>query len=57
MYIGIPYLLSGFLIKQKYNGKKIHLFLFDFANYFLSIYMPNESLLTIKRFYIRMWNK
>ncbi|NPC90848.1 hypothetical protein HOO54_01330 [Bacillus sp. WMMC1349] len=43
MYIGIPYLLSGFLIKQKYNGKKIHLFLFDFANYFLSIYMPKRK--------------
>ncbi|QPR70534.1 hypothetical protein I6G80_24385 (plasmid) [Bacillus licheniformis] len=43
LYAGIPYLLSGFLVKQTYNGKKIHLFLFDFANYFFSIYLPKRK--------------
>lgn len=43
LYVGIPYLLSGFLVKQTYNGKKIHLFLVDFANYFFSIYLPKRK--------------
>lgn len=42
LYVGIPWLLSGFLVKQKYNGKKIHRFLFDFANYFFSVYLPKR---------------
>ncbi|QPR70603.1 hypothetical protein I6G80_24525 (plasmid) [Bacillus licheniformis] len=53
LYAGIPYLLSGFLVKQTYNGKKIHLFLFDFANYFLAYICQNGSLPTIKRFCIQ----
>ncbi|WP_411859472.1 conjugal transfer protein [Bacillus safensis] len=43
LYIGIPFLLSGFLHKQKYNGKKIHRFLFDFTNYFFSVYLPKRK--------------
>lgn len=42
LYAGIPWLLSGFLVKQKYNGKKIHRFLFDFSNYFFIVYLPKR---------------
>ncbi|WP_144472580.1 conjugal transfer protein [Bacillus pumilus] len=42
LYVGIPWLLSGLLVKQKYNGKKIHRFLVDFTNYFFIIYLPKR---------------
>ncbi|PEV08567.1 TcpE family conjugal transfer membrane protein [Bacillus cereus] len=42
LFLGIPYYLSGFLTKQKYNGKKIFNFMYDFFDYFFNIYLPKR---------------
>ncbi|MBJ8031252.1 TcpE family conjugal transfer membrane protein [Bacillus cereus group sp. N21] len=42
LFLGIPYFLSGFLVKQKYNGKKIFNFVYDFLDYFFTIYLPKK---------------
>lgn len=42
LFLGIPYFLSGFLTKQKYDGKKVFNFIYDFFDYFLNIYLPKK---------------
>ncbi|MGG3652588.1 hypothetical protein CON94_09145 [Bacillus pseudomycoides] len=39
LYGGIPFFLSGYLVKKKYDGKKIIYFLYDFTDYFFSVYV------------------
>lgn len=43
LFLGIPYFLSGFLTKQKYNGKKIFNFAYDFFDYLFTIYLPKKT--------------
>lgn len=43
LYLGVPFFLSGFLMKQRYNGKKIHHFLYDFSTYLFTIYLPKRK--------------
>lgn len=43
LFTGIPFLFSGYLVKQTYNGKKIHNYIWDFGNYFFTIYMGKKK--------------
>lgn len=43
MYIGIPYFLSGYILKDRKSGKKIHHEIYDLFNYFFSIYIPKKK--------------
>lgn len=43
MYIGVPFFVSGFLMKQRFNGKKIHHFMIDLFNYAFTIYFPKRK--------------
>ncbi len=44
LYIGVPYLLSGFLLKKSFNGKRIHFFIYDFFRYFFGWFLPKKRL-------------
>ncbi|MED4128204.1 conjugal transfer protein [Shouchella miscanthi] len=44
LYLGIPFFLSGYLMKQRYNGKRIHYFMYDFLVYFFTFYLPKKKL-------------
>ncbi|WP_254434317.1 conjugal transfer protein [Halobacillus sp. Marseille-Q1614] len=44
LYVGIPYLLSGFLLKKSFNGKRIHYFMYDFMRYFFGWYLPKKRI-------------
>ncbi|WP_088808931.1 MULTISPECIES: TcpE family conjugal transfer membrane protein [unclassified Listeria] len=40
--VGLPYFLSGWLLKINPDGKKIHYFLWDYAVYFFTIKVPKK---------------
>lgn len=42
-FLGIPFLLSHYLLKFRKDGKKIHNFLYDFFQYFFTIYLPQKK--------------
>lgn len=42
-FVGIPFLLSGYLVKQTYEGKKIHYYLYDFFKYFFTVYLSKRK--------------
>ncbi|GGJ77657.1 TcpE family conjugal transfer membrane protein [Virgibacillus salexigens] len=43
MYIGIPFFLSGYIMKDRKSGKKVHYELYDLFHYFFTIYIPRKK--------------
>ncbi|MGE7331055.1 TcpE family conjugal transfer membrane protein [Bacillus thuringiensis] len=43
LFAGIPYFLSGYLVKKTYEGKKIHNYLWDFGWYVVNIYWGKKK--------------
>ncbi|MED1380952.1 conjugal transfer protein [Bacillus mycoides] len=43
LFIGIPFLLSGYLVQKTYEGKKIQYYVYDFSNYFMNIYVKKTK--------------
>lgn len=43
MYLGIPFILSGYIMKDRKSGKKIHHEIYDLFTYFFTIYFPKKT--------------
>lgn len=43
LFIGIPVLVSHFLLRRDPQGKKLHYYLYDLFVYFFSIYLPKKK--------------
>src|SRR5699024_1041549 len=43
MYFGIPFILSGYIMKDRKSGKKIHHEIYDLFTYIFSIYFPKKQ--------------
>jgi len=43
LYIGIPLVVSHFLLRRDPQGKKLHFYLYDLIVYFFSIYLPKKK--------------
>lgn len=43
LYIGVPYLVSGWLLKINVDGKKLHYFLYDYMIYLFTFKLPKKK--------------
>lgn len=43
LYIGIPFVISHYLLKKDPQGKKLLLYLYDLIVYFFNVYLPKKK--------------
>lgn len=43
LFLGLPFVVSHFLLRRDPQGKKLHFYLYDLCVYFFTIYIPKKK--------------